>query len=63
MKIESILKKNISLFNNFKEVYLFGSALYKESPNDIDLLLIFDDSKGIKIDRLILIKELEKIFQ
>lgn len=31
--------KNIFLF--FDEVYLFGSALTKLSPNDVDLLLIY----------------------
>ena len=36
------IKKNISLFNSFENVYLFGSILCKNKvSNDIDILLIY----------------------
>lgn len=35
---------HIELFNSFKNVYLFGSIISKKrNPNDIDLLLIYED--------------------
>ena len=36
------IHKCIALFDVFHDVYLFGSCLDKENPNDIDLLLIYD---------------------
>ncbi|EAC5438354.1 MULTISPECIES: nucleotidyltransferase domain-containing protein [Listeria] len=40
--ITNNLKANITLFNSFENVYLFGSILCRENiPNDIDLLLIY----------------------
>ena len=38
MKI--IKKKNV--FSFFREAYLFGSILWSNSPNDVDILLIYD---------------------
>ncbi len=35
------ISKNKNIFLFFNEVYLFGSAVTKPSPNDIDLLLIY----------------------
>lgn len=32
-------------YPNCNEVYLFGSFLYKEFPNDIDILVVYDDSE------------------
>ena len=43
MKIiaSSFWNKNRHLFDGFQEVYLFGSALDKDDPEDIDLILIY----------------------
>ncbi|SIT75463.1 DUF6932 family protein [Edaphobacillus lindanitolerans] len=42
-----IVKKithHIELFNTFKKVYLFGSIVSKKrNPNDVDLLLIYEE--------------------
>ena len=29
----------------FDEVYVFGSALWSDSPDDIDILLVYDDTR------------------
>ena len=29
----------------FDEVYVFGSSLWIESPNDIDILLVYEDTR------------------
>ncbi|WP_271004148.1 nucleotidyltransferase domain-containing protein [Listeria seeligeri] len=43
-KISKYIKLNMTLFNSFENVYLFGSILNQEIvPNDIDLLLIYSD--------------------
>lgn len=34
----------------FDDVYIFGSALWSQSPNDIDILLVYDDSKLLKVE-------------
>lgn len=40
--VKEIIRQNIELFNDFDNVYLFGSILDEENtPNDIDLLLIY----------------------
>ncbi len=45
-KIKVVIEKNTDLFMDFEEVYIFGSVVSeKEFPNDIDLLLIYDDYK------------------
>ncbi len=47
------IKKNISLFNNFENVYLFGSILCKNKvSNDIDILLIYSKYSNDLINNL-----------
>lgn len=42
--IVEVIKQQISLFESFDNVYLFGSALgVSETPNDIDILLIYSE--------------------
>lgn len=40
-KIVPLIKLHIHLFDDFENVYLFGSILDKKLPNDIDILLIY----------------------
>ena len=35
--------ENQLLFECFDQAYLFGSAIYKKHPEDIDLILIYND--------------------
>lgn len=37
------IKNNQSSFSSCAEVYLFGSFLTKAHPNDIDILVVYDD--------------------
>lgn len=54
------IKEIIVPYSNL-EIYLFGSILKKHSPNDIDLLVIYDDPS--LIDEMIVFKrQLEKKF-
>ena len=52
--IPEIISDNAVIFNSFKHVFLFGSALSPQAiPNDVDILLIYteytaDISKAIK---------------
>lgn len=39
--IVEVLQNSHEVFDGFMEVYLFGSALSSESPNDIDLVLVY----------------------
>lgn len=32
-------------FSFFEEAFLFGSALYNATPNDIDIVLVYEDAK------------------
>ena len=41
--VDPFWKNRATLFDIFKEVYLFGSALSKPCPDDIDLILVYDD--------------------
>ena len=58
------LKLKMSLFKNFEDVYLFGSALYEDkAPNDIDILLVYSQYSSDLIKSLNSIKSiLSKIF-
>lgn len=50
------IKNNQNKFPNCLEVYLFGSFLIRNNPNDIDVLVIYDDSDcGVinQMDKLI----------
>ncbi len=40
----SILVENENWFRLFKHVYVFGSSLYSKSPDDIDILLVYEES-------------------
>lgn len=61
-KISEFIRSNITLFNSFDNVYLFGSALdINKFPNDIDLLLIYSKySDKIKNDLSVIRSVLEK---
>jgi len=55
MEIETVsqeLKKIGNSFlteNNNIECYIFGSALYKNCPNDFDILIIYDNVEQLKL--------------
>ena len=40
-----IYSKRDDLFWFFKQAFLFGSALHAEVPNDLDILLVYEDGK------------------
>lgn len=45
-EIKAVVENKTDLFMNFEEVYIFGSVVSgKRIPNDIDMLLIYDDYK------------------
>ena len=45
-QIKVIIEKKTDLFMSFEEMYIFGSVVSgKKFPNDIDLLLIYDEYK------------------
>lgn len=50
-----VVKKHLSLFKSFDEVYLFGSSLKNNFSNDIDLLLVYS------VDKNSIVKDLDKI--
>lgn len=50
-----VIKKQLSLFKSFDEVYLFGSSLNSILSNDIDLLLVYS------VDKDSVVKDLDKI--
>lgn len=42
LRLTNIINKNISLFDNFKHIFLFGSIVKQGVlPNDIDILLVY----------------------
>ena len=40
-----IYSRRDDLFWFFKQVFLFGSALHTDVPNDLDILLVYEDGK------------------
>ena len=46
-KIVHIISENKRIFNLFIKVYIFGSSINNKHPNDIDLLLIYQDYKDV----------------
>lgn len=43
MKLVNLILQNIECFDLvFTDIYLFGSVLVKKSPNDIDILLLYN---------------------
>lgn len=42
-----LLHNRMCIFQYFIEVYLFGSALHLPHPNDIDLILVYEDTADI----------------
>ena len=56
-KMDNFIRKNIVLFNSFKNVYLFGSILnINKVPNDIDILLIYEKFSSDLIDEINIIR-------
>ena len=52
-----------NMFHVFSKVYIFGSSLNDESPNDIDLLLIYKSySKNIQNEKNMISLFFEKEF-
>lgn len=43
--LKSLLDDPANIFEFFEQVFVFGSSLYADSPNDVDILLIYEDSK------------------
>lgn len=41
----SLLISQREAFSFFEEAFLFGSALYNATPNDIDIVLVYEDAK------------------
>lgn len=54
------IKKNRNGFPNCREVYLFGSFLAKNNPNDIDVLVVYNDSE---CDVTVQLDSLEKLIE
>lgn len=49
--IVTLIQSNIALFEKFDKVYLFGSVLDDNKfPNDVDILLIYDEGADEIID-------------
>lgn len=49
--IVTLIQSNITLFEKFDKVYLFGSVLDDNKfPNDVDILLIYDEGADEIID-------------
>lgn len=56
----NVIKKNRSIFPDYVEIYVFGSFLTKDYPNDIDILVIYDDfDHGVteRLDKLMRLVE------
>lgn len=45
------VSEKIETFDFFDEVYLFGSILCSDIPNDVDVLLVYEDWKLPQIHR------------
>lgn len=62
--VTKYIEQNISIFQTFKNIYLFGSILDDNStPNDIDILLIYSEySERIKLDSAVISSVLENKF-
>lgn len=58
--VVKMIEKNLSLFDSFEQVYLFGSSLRSTiDNNDIDILVIYSEySKQISSDLRIIAKKL-----
>lgn len=56
-KMDNFIRKNIVLFNSFKNVYLFSSILnINKVLNDIDILLIYEKFSSDLIDEINIIR-------
>ena len=52
-RIVMAIRENITLFDLFDEVYLFGSVLDgTKSPNDVDVLLIYSEYSDVMIEEI-----------
>ena len=53
VKLKKELKPLLAFRRILKAVWLYGSSVYSNNPNDLDVLIVLDDSKDIgKIDLL-----------
>ena len=43
--VVDVLREHLYLFSFFDEVYIFGSAISKDDPNDVDVLLVYDEQR------------------
>lgn len=64
-KIVNCLRWNLTLFNSFDYVYLFGSVLRNDTyPSDIDILLVYSVYSNKICDEIPIIKsKLEKMLR
>lgn len=61
LKIVELLRRNSALFSSFINVYLFGSVLSENCiPNDLDILLVYEDDATKVLDR---ISDIKMIFE
>lgn len=42
-------KKKSGVFGPFTAIYLFGSTLWSDYPNDVDLLLVYSEETNIDV--------------
>ena len=47
--LKALRDRRKDAFGFFEQVYLFGSSLQTDSPNDIDILLIYDEDKSASV--------------
>lgn len=61
LNVINIINENISMFQSFDKVYIFGSVLIPDKySNDIDLLLLYRDySDDIKENIIVITEYLE----
>ena len=62
--LETFLEIQNDVFAPFDEVCLFGSSLWTDTPNDIDVLLVYDQGSPhqIAVARHVVARRLEEIF-
>ena len=41
------LMEVVSLLVGISEVYMFGSSIHSDAPNDVDLLLVYEDNSMV----------------
>lgn len=59
-----LISENKKIFDFFTKVYIFGSSINKEHPNDIDLLLVYEDyGEVIQNEKNAILLFLEKLLK